>query len=116
MPHFITIGEVASKVGAAPSAIRFWEKHFPIIQPVKRSGGRRYYSEIDVAHIAKIRNLLHNEGFTIKTANEYMKQKKAESLQTDIFEVLDKPNEAQKKSLLKVLDKLKDAKSLLANA
>ena len=42
-----------------------------------------------------------------------MAKPKKSSDQTNIFELLEKPSEAQKKSLNKVLDKLKEAHKLV---
>lgn len=116
MADYRTISEVSHEVGVEPHTIRFWEKEFVTLHPVKRRGNRRYYSEEDVATLNEIRRLLHYQGYTIKGAKQAMKQKKepkTDSRQTDIFEVLEKPTDEQKKSLQKILDHLKEAKELL---
>ena len=42
-----TIGEVASAYGIRPHVLRYWEQQFPMLQPLKRSGGRRLYRAKD---------------------------------------------------------------------
>ena len=63
---FRTISEVADHLEIPPHVLRFWETKFTALRPLKRSGGRRYYRPDDVALLERIRDLLYNEGFTIK--------------------------------------------------
>ncbi|HXV00009.1 MAG TPA: MerR family transcriptional regulator [Caulobacteraceae bacterium] len=63
---FRTISEAADELGVAQHVLRFWETKFPFIKPMKRAGGRRFYRPADVAVLATIRRLLHQDGYTIK--------------------------------------------------
>ena len=36
-----TIGEVSDALGIKPHVLRYWEAQFPLLKPLKRSGGRR---------------------------------------------------------------------------
>ena len=63
---FRTISEVARELDLPQHVLRFWETRFPVIKPLKRGGGRRYYRPEDVALLRRIRGLLHGEGYTIK--------------------------------------------------
>lgn len=63
-----TIGEVARALGIRQHVLRYWEQQFPMLAPVKRSGGRRYYRPEDIALIAQIDRLVHREGFTLRGA------------------------------------------------
>ena len=72
---FRTISEVSVELGVPPHVLRFWETKFPSVRPLKRSGGRRYYRPNDVLTIAKIRDLLYTDGFTIKGAQRFVKSK-----------------------------------------
>ena len=63
---FRTISEVADVLETPAHVLRFWESRFPQIRPVKRAGGRRYYRPSDVALLAGIKRLLHDEGLTIR--------------------------------------------------
>lgn len=63
-----TIGEVARATGIKPHVLRYWEAQFPQLQPVKRSGGRRYYRPDDVALVESIDRLVNCEGYTLKGA------------------------------------------------
>ena len=67
---FRTIGEVAQVLGVKQHVLRYWEEQFPMLKPLTRAGGRRYYRPSDVALIAEINRLLHHEGFTIRGARQ----------------------------------------------
>ena len=63
-----TIGEVANALGIKPHVLRYWEQQFPMLEPLKRSGGRRYYRPDDVALVERIDRLVNGEGYTLKGA------------------------------------------------
>ena len=74
-----TITEVAELLQVQPSVLRFWETQFHQIKPVKRLR-RRYYSAENIVLLARIRDLLYNEGFTIKGVQKKLKDEPATSL------------------------------------
>ena len=63
-----TIGEVAEALGLRQHVLRYWEQQFPMLQPLKRSGGRRYYRREDVELLTRIDRLVNREGYTLKGA------------------------------------------------
>jgi DNA-binding transcriptional MerR regulator len=65
---FRTIGEVAKALGIKHHVLRYWEEQFPMLSPLTRAGGRRYYRAEDIALIREIDRLLHHEGYTIRGA------------------------------------------------
>lgn len=65
-----TIGEVAKALGIRQHVLRYWEEQFPMLRPLKRSGGRRYYRSGDVALVESIDRLVHREGYTLKGAKK----------------------------------------------
>ena len=74
---FRTISEVSAALDVPPHVLRFWETKFTSLRPLKRSGGRRYYRPDDVAVLTRIRDLLYEDGFTIKGAQRFLKSKEA---------------------------------------
>ena len=68
-----TIGEVSDMLGVAQHVLRFWESRFSQIRPVKRAGNRRYYRPDDIALIGRIRELLHDEGYSIRGVQKLLK-------------------------------------------
>jgi len=71
-----TIGEVAQALGIRQHVLRYWEEQFPMLRPVKRSGGRRYYRPEDVQLVATIDRLVHREGYTLRGARQTLEGKK----------------------------------------
>ena len=65
---FRTIGEVARALDIRQHVLRYWEEQFPMLRPVKRSGGRRYYRPEDVRLLETIDRLVHREGYTLRGA------------------------------------------------
>jgi DNA-binding transcriptional MerR regulator len=63
---FRSISEAADSLGVPQHVLRFWETKFSFIRPMKRAGGRRFYRPTDIAVLAEVRRLLHEEGYTIK--------------------------------------------------
>lgn len=63
---FRTISEVAEDLDLPPHVLRFWESKFPLLQPLKRGGGRRYYRPEDIRLLRRIRQCLYQDGYTIR--------------------------------------------------
>lgn len=70
---FRTISEVADLLETPAHVLRFWESRFPQVRPVKRAGGRRYYRPADVALLAGIRKLLHDDGLAIRGVQKMLR-------------------------------------------
>ncbi|WDA41118.1 MerR family transcriptional regulator [Erythrobacter sp. BLCC-B19] len=68
-----TIGEVSEALGIKPHVLRYWEAQFPLLKPLKRSGGRRYYRPADVALVKTIDRLINREGYTLKGAEAVLR-------------------------------------------
>jgi DNA-binding transcriptional MerR regulator len=71
---YFSIGEVARLCSIKPHVLRYWEQEFPILQPSKRRGNRRYYQNKEVDLILKIRGLLYDKGYTISGARQLLTQ------------------------------------------
>lgn len=66
-----TIGEVAAELGVATHVLRFWESKFAQIKPQKRRG-RRYYDADAVNTIKTIKELLYEQGYTVKGVRKFL--------------------------------------------
>lgn len=75
-----TIGEVAKATGIKPHVLRYWEQQFPMLKPLTRSGGRRYYRTEDVALVEAIDRLVNREGYTLKGAKAALKSGAADEV------------------------------------
>ncbi|MCL1902238.1 MAG: MerR family transcriptional regulator [Alphaproteobacteria bacterium] len=63
---FVSINELSKRLDVPAHTLRYWEKQFPTaIRPTTGAGGRRYYRGDTADAIARIKNLLHDQGYTI---------------------------------------------------
>ena len=77
---FRTISE-ASEILQVPShVLRFWEKQFESVSPLKRGGGRRYYRPRDISLLHGIKHFLYNKRYTIKRTQEVLRNKEKKVL------------------------------------
>lgn len=72
---FRTIGEVTRALDIAPHVLRYWEEQFPMLRPVKRSGGRRHYRPEDIALLEEIHALVHAQGYTLRGARQFLESR-----------------------------------------
>ena len=77
---FRTISEVSSETKVPAHVLRFWESKFPKINPLKRSGNRRYYRPDDVKLIIKIKTLLYDNGYTVRGVQKLLEEKNQNNL------------------------------------
>lgn len=70
---FFRIGEVSRRTGVPAHVLRYWETEFPQLSPRKGGGGQRLYSEADVALVERIRELVHDRGFTVDGARRALR-------------------------------------------
>ncbi len=100
--RYFKIGEVSELCDVKPHVLRYWEQEFPQIDPVRRTGNRRYYQRQDVIVVRQIRSLLYDQGFTINGARQRLAGDEARQDQTQ-FRLLVKQMIAETESLLQLL-------------
>jgi DNA-binding transcriptional MerR regulator len=100
-----TIGEVAECTGVKSYILRYWEKEFPFLQPVKNKAGHRLYSERDIQIVKSIKELLYERGYSISGAKKILLEsllgKKRKTLLGTIEEI--------KRELKEALDAVKNS-------
>jgi DNA-binding transcriptional MerR regulator len=62
----------------APYVLRYWETEFPALSEGKDKGTAKLYTARDVKIIARIRELLYDEGFTVAGAKKRLEAEIAE--------------------------------------
>lgn len=72
---FRTISEAANDLEVPQHVLRFWEQKFGAIRPMKRAGGRRYYRPQDLDLLHGVKTLLYKDGYTIKGAQQVLKER-----------------------------------------
>jgi len=89
---YFSISEVAEIADVPPYILRFWEGKFSQLRPQKSRGGHRRYQRKDVELVLKIKELLHQKGFTIQGAQRELTKKEntlnPENLKEELKEVL----------------------------
>lgn len=71
VPHkklFYRIGEVCQRFGLEPHTLRSWEQEIPGLKPKKNRAGHRIYSENELALVGRLKQLIHEDGFTLAGA------------------------------------------------
>ena len=77
-----TIGEVSQIINVPVYVIRFWEKKFDLIKPIKRKGGNRYFDKSQISNLIIIKKLLYEDRYSIEGAKKVLTE--------SVFEVREK--------------------------
>ncbi len=117
---FRNISEVSTMLDVPTHVLRFWETRFTQLKPIKRNGGRRYYRPEDIVLLKKIQDLLYQEGYTIKGAQQALKgfskpkqDAAVAELSASVAPVADAPNMGSDR-IAKAVILLKEAQSRLS--
>ena len=67
-----TIGEVSKIIDVPVYVIRFWEKKFTSIKPIKKKGGNRLYDQNQLVVLKIIKSLLYEKKYSIEGAKKIL--------------------------------------------
>ena len=93
-----TIGEVSQIINVPVYVIRFWEKKFDLIKPIKKKGGNRYFDNNQISNLIIIKKLLHVDRYSIEGAKKVLTE--------SVFEVREK--QILVKEITQLINKLKN--------
>ena len=96
-PELYKPAEACKMAEVAPYVLRYWETEFPMLAESKEKAGGKLYSGRDVKMIARIRELLYDEGFTVAGAKKRLESEISEG-RFDEGLAPASPPERQKKS------------------
>lgn len=68
------IGEVSAIIGVPASTLRFWEKSFSQIKPMKNKKGDRFYTLKDIEVLKEIHYLSHSKGLRLLQISKKVKR------------------------------------------
>lgn len=88
--QYYAIGDVANMFKLNASLIRYWEKTFDILKPMKNGKGDRHFRPEDVKNLKLIYNLLRERKYTIEGAKEFLKNSKAATEKYETIQALNK--------------------------
>ena len=72
--RYYTPSEVCQFTNTQPYVLRFWESEFPQLQPGKSASGQRLYRQRDVDVVRRIKELLHDEEYTLDRARKLLRE------------------------------------------
>ena len=70
---YYSISEVSEITSLKQYVLRYWETEFSQLKPGKNRAGNRIYRSHDIDTIMEIKSLLYDRKFTIKGAQQYLK-------------------------------------------
>jgi DNA-binding transcriptional MerR regulator len=111
--RYFTIGEVSELCGVKAHVLRYWEQEFTQLNPVKRSGNRRYYQHHEVMLIRRIRELLYEQGFTISGARNRLDGARESNHSVELVEVTDHTGAASGLDVMALKREIRDIIALL---
>ena len=56
---YFSIGDVANELKIKEHVLRFWEKEFDFLKPIKNNAGHRKYTSNDINLLKKIKYLVY---------------------------------------------------------
>ena len=100
--RYFKIGEVSQLCDVAPHTLRLWEREFEQLNPIKRTGNRRFYRRADIILIRQIRSLRYEQRYTIAGVRQWLagEAPKADQMR---FEELIRKTLADLENLLRML-------------
>ena len=103
-----TIGEVSKMINTPQHILRFWEESFNQINPLKRRGGRRLYSESDINLLRRIKALLNDEGYSIRGVKNYLSKNKIDKIKKEGKLIVSHEVSIKLKQIVESLTKIKN--------
>jgi two-component system, chemotaxis family, response regulator PixH len=72
--HIYSITTVATMTGIPVTTLRYWERAYGLVVPKRSEGGRRLYSDDDVAHLRWLKARIEQEGLQAGAAHELLRR------------------------------------------
>ena len=89
---YFKIGEVAELVGVKPHVLRYWESEFGSFRPVKSKTNQRLYKRKDIELVLQLKELLHDQGYTISGARKKLRELARTGAKADTSPQPDQPD------------------------
>ncbi|HNS32247.1 MAG TPA: MerR family transcriptional regulator [bacterium] len=70
---FYYIGDLSRMLEVPPHILRYWEKEFSYLKPLRDKKGNRIYSDKDIAKLKHIKFLVYGKGFSIRGAKRELR-------------------------------------------
>ena len=73
---FFNMGETCRIAQIPPYTLRYWERRFHALRPVRRESGHRRYTRADLETIFEIKELLRGQKMTVEGARKTLLRKR----------------------------------------
>jgi len=111
--YYYTIREVCNILDIKAHVLRFWETQFPQLNPQRKAGSNRRYTQKDIQLLKKIQYLLYEKKFTIKGAKKALRN--VEDISTKENVQIDMESYESKRALKRLKNKLTELKNITSN-
>ncbi|MDP8227038.1 MerR family transcriptional regulator [bacterium] len=111
--YYYTMREVCNILDLKPHVLRFWETQFPQLNPQRKQGSNRRYTQKDIQLLKKIQYLLYEKKFKIKGAKKALRN--VEDISTKENVQIDMESYESKRALKRLRNKLAELKNITLN-
>ncbi len=111
--YYYTMREVCNILDVKAHVLRFWETQFPQLNPQRKKGSNRRYTQKDIQLLKKIQYLLYEKKFTIKGAKKALRN--VEDISTKENVQIDMESYESKRALKRLKNKLTELKNITSN-
>jgi len=111
--YYYTMREVCNILDVKPHVLRFWETQFPQLNPKRKEGSNRRYTQKDIELLKKIQYLLYEKKFKIKGAKKALRN--VEDISTKENVQIDMDSYESKRALKRLKNKLTELKNITSD-
>ena len=76
---YYTIGELSRLTGVPEYSIRYWEREFRLLSPVRKESGHRRYTTKDIEALTEIKDLVYRRRMTLAGAKKMLSRRPSRS-------------------------------------
>lgn len=70
---YFSIGDVSRISGVPEHSLRYWEKEFGLLRPVRKDSGHRRYTKQDITAVLEIKDLIYRGKMTLEGAKKFLR-------------------------------------------
>jgi len=104
---------VCNILDVKPHVLRFWETQFPQLNPKRKEGSNRRYTQKDIQLLKKIQYLLYEKKFKIKGAKKALRNVEDISMKENVQ--IDMKSYENRRALKRLRNKLAELKNITSN-
>lgn len=111
---YYSITEVTRQTNVKPYILRYWEKSFNLIRPIRLADGKRRYTQEDINTILILRELIYDKKYSVLGAKKEFSRIKNNRNDKTLEKIESAISETSSKDILKKISyELKEILNLL---